>query len=119
MHSFRAITVLIMLVLALGCSSEQPISSATLCQLPDATNFIGENKGYESLAPSMSQECAPYDQCVLSCIRAGCYPDIGGGCGHMCSQFQSSEKGKDFDQIEMAKNYYEIGLEGGCEKSDI
>lgn len=98
-------------------SSLSSFASLDYCKAP--LEFHGENAGYKTLAIEMSKRCEIYDQCVLTCIRAHCAADIGGGCGHMCSQLNYKGESREKVLSRAIKTYHQREQNGGCEENEI
>lgn len=92
-------------------------ASDKYCKAP--IEYHGENSGYEALVIKMSARCEIYDQCVLTCIRAQCASDVGGGCGHMCSQINFGNEAKDTVLKRLTKTYHQREVNGGCKGNEI
>lgn len=120
MQSMNKLVLYLFILLALlGCGSDREVSEIELCKIPNPITLKGENKEYESLLAKMSEQCSAYDQCALTCMRAQCAENIGGGCSHMCSQINIGAEEKSVVLKRRAKDYYQIEHSGGCQGNDI
>lgn len=83
------------------------------CEMPISAS--GENTLDEKQLLLRTGRCSSYDQCVLSCIRAQCGLNVGGGCEHICAiRAIRDETLREKRLQEMAKKYYIKEQGGGC-----